>query len=356
MPKILTQDLVPGMITAEDIYTYTNQLILPKDLVLTDKAITKLEFYSVVSIRIKDETDEAEPDEELTYSEKIKSSPEFIKFAQDFEKSVDEVRSSLDEILVQKNVAINVDKLLTEAQNLVKNSHNTIHLFDMLHNMRYYDDPTYSHSLNVAVICYAFGKWLDFPDEDMNTLLLCGLLHDIGKLNISGKILAKPAKLTDAEFRIIRKHAQEGYNLLKDLSIDQHIKNAALMHHERCDGSGYPNGLTGDQIDEYAKIVAIADIYDSMTSARIYRGPLCPFQVIEIFESEGLQKYDSKYILTFLEYIVNTYINNRIRLNNGQEGNIVLINKRHLSRPLVHCGDQYIDLALERRLHIEAII
>lgn len=356
MPRILTQNLVPGMITAEDIYTHTNQLILPRDLVLTDKAITKLEFYSVIGVRIKDETDKAEPSQEPTYSEKIKSSPEFIKFTKDFEGAIDEVGNALEEILNQKNIVINIDKLLTKSQNLLKNNSTTIHLFDMLHNMRYYDDATSPHSLNVAIICYAFGKWLKFSDENLNTLMLCGLLHDIGKLSISGKILSKPGKLTDAEYRIVKKHAQEGYNILKDLSINEHIKNAALMHHERCDGSGYPNGLVADEIDEYAKIVAIADVYDSMTSSRIYRGPLCPFQVIDIFENEGLQKYDSKYILTFLEYIVNTYINNQVRLSNGLEGRIVLINKRHLSRPVVQCGDKYIDLSLERKLHIEALI
>ena len=228
MPRILTQNLVPGMITAEDIYTHTNQLILPKDLVLTDKAITKLEFYSIIAIRIKDETDTPEPGQEPTYSEKIKSSPEFIEFTKDFENAIDEVGNALEEILAQQNVATNVDKLLTEAQGLLKNASTTIHLFDMLHNMRYYDDATAPHSLNVAIICYAFGKWLKFPREELNTLMLCGLLHDIGKLSISNKILSKPAKLTDAEYRIVKKHAQEGYNLLKDLNIDERIKKSAL--------------------------------------------------------------------------------------------------------------------------------
>ncbi len=356
MSKVLTQNLLPGMITAEDIYSYTNQLILPKNLVLTDKAITKLELYSVLSIRIKDESEPAEPPEDNTYSAKIKSSPEFIKFSKDFENSVDQVRNSLNDLVMRKNVAINIDNLMTETLTLLKNNPNCIHIFDMLHNMRHYDDPTYSHSLNVAIICYAFGKWLKFPGEELNTLMLCGLLHDIGKLAISNTIISKPAKLTEAEYQIVKTHALEGYNLLKDLSINEHIKNSALMHHERCDGTGYPEGVKADQIDEYAKIVAIADVYDAMTSARIYRGPLCPFQVIEIFENEGLQKYDSKYILTFLEGIVNTYVKNRIRLNNGLEGDVVLINKRHLARPMVQCGGQYIDLALKPNLHIEAII
>ena len=102
--------------------------------------------------------------------------------------------------------------------------------------------------------------------------------------------------------------------------------------------------------------MSIADVYDAMTSARVYRGPLCPFKVISIFETEGLQKYDPEYILVFLEYIVNTYMNNRVRLSNGMIGEIVLINKLSLSRPLVHCGNQYIDLYHERGITIEEII
>ena len=128
------------------------------------------------------------------------------------------------------------------------------------------------------------------------------------------------------------------------------------MHHERSDGSGYPLGPTSERIDDFAKIVSIADVYDAMTSARVYRGPLCPFKVISIFESEGLQKYDSKYILTFLEYIVNSYVNNRVLLSNGLEGDIVLINKLDLSHPMVHCGSHYIDLSHEHGLYVEAIL
>ena len=128
------------------------------------------------------------------------------------------------------------------------------------------------------------------------------------------------------------------------------------MHHERCDGTGYPLGLTGPRIKDFAKIVAIADVYDAMTSKRVYRGPLCPFKVIEIFIEEGLQKYEAKYILTFLNQITNTYIHNRVRLTNGQEGDIVLINQLDIARPIVKCGNEFVNLAERRELHVEAIL
>lgn len=359
MPRILTQDLVPGMVTAEDVFTYNNQLILPKELKLTDKTITKLEFYSILSVRIKEETANIEPDtlvlEEATYSEKIKASKEFQDFKLNFENSIYNFKVSINDI-VEKHSPIDMAALLQETKKMLAENSSGIHIFDMLHNMRQYDDPTYAHSINVSLICYVFGKWLDFSEKDLELLTLCGLLHDIGKLMIPESIIGKPDKLTQEEYQIVKTHTIEGYNILMPLAINDHIKNAALMHHERCDGSGYPLGLTNNRIDRFAKIVSIADVYDAMTSARVYRGPLCPFQVIGIFESEGLQKYESEFILVFLEYIVNTYLNNRVRLSNGLEGDIVLINKLDLSHPMVHCGNHYIDLSHEHGLYIDAIL
>ena len=128
------------------------------------------------------------------------------------------------------------------------------------------------------------------------------------------------------------------------------------MHHERCDGSGYPMGLTMEEIDDYALIIAIADVYDAMTAARSYRAPLCPFEVIAEFEKDGLQKYKPKYILTFLENIANAYQNNRVMLSDGTSAHIVLLNHRRLSKPLVQLDDgACIDLE-KSPLYIKAII
>ncbi len=357
MPRLSTQELIPGMITAEDVFSFNNQLILPKDMVLTDKAITKLEFYSISSVYIKDDSMQAEITEQLpnpSYSERIRASEEYRRFKKKYEEEIEEFKDNVNDIIT-KNV-LDTEALLEKPQILLAESASGIHIFDMLHNMRMYDDPTYTHCLNVALICNVFGSWIKMNEEDIKTLTLCGLLHDIGKLLIPEKIITKPAKLTIEEYDVIKTHSLEGYNAIKDLDIDDHIKNAALMHHERCDGSGYPFGLKTNRIDRFARIVSIADVYDAMTSARVYRGPLCPFQVISIFEQEGLQKYDPEYILIFLGYIVNTYMHNRVKLSNGMEGDIVLINKMDLSKPMVQCGNHYVDLSHEHGLYVEAIL
>ena len=156
-------------------------------------------------------------------------------------------------------------------------------------------------------------------------------------------IIAKPGRLSQEEFATVKKHPALGYELLLSQDVDVHVKNAALMHHERSDGSGYPSKLKGNQIDP-------------MTAARCYRGPLCPFCVIEMFETEGFQKYDVSILLPFLENVVNSCLQNRCLLNDGRKVTIIYINKEKLSRPVVQYGEEYINLADQPDLKIEKLL
>ena len=357
MSRVNTDKLVPGMVLETDVYNYNDQLILPEGLVLNEKAIVKLNYYAVTSVRIKDEVGAVPEleDTESPYSARVKSSPEFKKFKEDFEKTIGEMSRMISDVVV-KNAALETDKLLESAFNLLHPPGGDVNVFDMVHNMRHYDDITFAHSLNVGLICNVFAGWLGLSEEEQRLATECGILHDIGKLKIPENIIKKPKKLTDAEYEIIKTHPSEGYKILQRYTLDEHVKRACLMHHERCDGTGYPLGLNAEQIDSYAKIVAIADVYEAMTAARNYRGSLCPFVVIEAFEEEGLQKYDTHMIMTFLENIVNTYMLNRVGLNNGKEGDIIFINKQRLSRPMVKCGNEYIDLSKEKDLKIDKLL
>lgn len=356
MRKLRTSELVPGMILAEDIYTYNNQRILTKGTELTDNLITRLEVYSVLTAKVEDKTVTDTPiDEELSYFGHLRKSKNYVEFKMHFDQSVDSLRQKLDS-LAQGNVNLNVPDLLDSTLNLIGSAQGSHNILDMLHTMRQYDDSTYAHSINVALVCYMLAKWLDMNEEQINIATMCGLLHDVGKIKMPDSIIKKPAQLTTDEFAIIKTHPLEGYQMLRSQVMNSHIANAALMHHERCDGSGYPHALVGSQIDMYAKIVSIADVYEAMTAPRIYRGPMCPFQVIAIFEYEGLQKYEPSYILTFLENIVNTYLRTNVKLNDGSIGEIVFINKQLLSKPVVKVGDTFHDLAKEPDLYIVSLI
>lgn len=350
-------ELEAGMIIAEDVFSPTGQLLAPAQTRLDNASIKKLRLYNITTVAVVDGDNEIRKIDgmEPTYCERIKQRPDFQAFKAEYTQNLEDFHDTINDI-VKHNAPVDTDTLLEETSSLLEASPNSFHLFDMLHNMREFDDVTFAHCLNVALIANMMGKWFKMSEEDIEVLTLSGLLHDIGKLTTPEHILMKPGKLTDGEYDIIKNHVTEGYKYLKDQDLDPRIKEACLFHHERCDGSGYPYGFSGNKIPEFAKIIAIADVYDAMTAKRIYRGPICPFTVAKFLETEGYSKYDPHYMLPFLENVVSTYINTTVRLNNGQIGEVVLLNKLSPSKPLLKCGHDFIDLYEHPELKIEAII
>lgn len=356
MRKLDISELVPEMVVAENVLSLRNELIYPAGYRLTAKSITKLAFHSIPFICVEDENDRFSYKEMKSYSERVRSTPEFKQFAEDFEKDVYKFKNALND-LVEKNTPLDINDLLQDTLALLHNSNKNVHIFEMINNMRQYDDSTYAHSINVALISNVFGSWLNMKEDDILLLTQCGLFHDIGKLRIPDSIIKKPGKLTPEEYNIAKTHAYAGYEILVKHNLNPHILNCAMMHHERGDGSGYPFGLSSEKIDDFAKIISIADVYDAMTSDRVYRSAVCPFKVINFFETEGFEKYDARYILTFIENVVNTYIQTRVRLSDGRTGEVLLINKQFPSRPLIRSGSSYIDLSKEPdAVYIEEII
>ncbi|WP_310605020.1 HD-GYP domain-containing protein [Anaerosporobacter sp.] len=360
---IFTFQAKNGMCISKDVFNSAGQLLVAKETIITAKVKEMLNFYSIMKVTVYDKVVEETAVEEETpvvntdsYSQKIKSSERFQEFKKSFNTNVKQFQSDIT-TFVNKTGDVDLVNLKDEPYTILSKSDTTLNVFDMLHNIEEYSDSTYSHSLNVALISNVIGRWIGYSDKDLEQLTLAALLHDIGKLMIPEELLAKPDKLTDEEFQMIRLHPITGYDLIKDEDIDPRIKDAVLKHHEKCDGTGYPSKLTGDTIGEFAKIIAIADIYDAMTSKRSYREALCPFEVIRIFEDEGYQKYDIKILLTFLERIGQAYINNAVKLSDGREGEIVMLNKNALSRPIVRLKDStVVDLSKTSNLTIAKIL
>ena len=360
MGSKFTSELKEGMVTLTDTYSTKGKLILPKNTIITKSIISKLVSNDVLFVEIEDENVELNSGEKLLDSfgldeETIKAKPDYKKFKRRYEKNVQDISDHLNDI-VQKNANVDTEAMLDSTLNILKSTDSPLSIFTMLSTMKDYDDSTFNHSLNVSLICNIFGKWLGLSDEDVKIVTTCGLFHDIGKLMIPDNIIKKPGKLTDEEYNIIKTHSKLGYDLLKKRKADMHVQYAALMHHEKCDGSGYPLGLTDNQIDWAAQIVTIADIYEAMTAKRVYRGALSPFTVINNFEENGLRKYNPKFLLVFLENVVNSYLNCKVKLSNGEEGDIVYINKVSLSKPLVKTKDNFIDLSKNYSVSIESIL
>ncbi|MGN0169415.1 MAG: HD-GYP domain-containing protein [Lachnospiraceae bacterium] len=385
MAVIQSQMLKPGMVTAAPVLTRNGQLIVNEGIELDARLIARLEFYSIKSASIVDssipkedsmqdeipdepvkepETEKEEPDDtsqfmnagNATYSQKLKRSDQFRDFQLGYTKGIMDLRNSFK--LIGEGELPDVKQMLSSSMKVL-NEHrmNTLELFDMLHNMRTVDDSVYAHCINVSYIARILGMWLKFTPDQVDDLTVAGLLHDIGKTMIPEPILKKPGKLSDSEYAIVKMHPQFGYDMLKDKGLPDQILNAVLNHHERCDGSGYPNHLVRNDLDDFSMVIAVADVYDAMTAARSYRAPMCPFAVIASFEDEGLQKYKPHVILTFLERIANTHQNSRVMLSDGSKGTIVMLNNSHLSRPIVKLenGD-FVDLSMKTSLSITSLL
>ena len=360
--KIKTSMAAPGMILAKDISS-AGYLIAGKGTVLTDRTITRLKFYSIEEIVIvdpamlekkKENLEESLPD--VSYVGRIKASPEYRTFTKTFYSSFVSYKEHLNEV-VQNKAPLNPERMLADVSKLFASCKNPNSLLDMMMCIRNLDDATYVHSMNVALICNLFAHWLKYDEADTEALTLAGLLHDIGKMLIPPEIIKKPAKLTNEEYRVIQEHPVLGYNILKKQNIDSRIANAALQHHERCDGHGYPQKLGLNEIDPFAKIVAIADVYDALTAARVYRGPICPLEVIGVFQAEGLSVYDPGFLMTFLDEIMYSYLNYTVTLSNGETGRIIMMQRNSLDKPVIALeGNRFIDLRDEPGLSITGVV
>lgn len=300
-------------------------------------------------------TDNVVAPTQTNYSRQVTQSPQFQNFETQFAIVLSHMTASFPSI-ANEDAPIHTENAIRDVTELYKLCPTSIQLFDMLHNMRQNDDQIYAHSLTVALIARQIAVWLKLSPEDIDIVTLSGVYHDIGKLKVPEAVLTKKERLTDEEFQLVRNHPQYGYNILKKQKMDNRIKKAALQHHERSDGNGYPLGLVEDEIEDVSFIIALADVYEAMTAKRSYRAPLSPFQCIAEFEKAGLGLYKTEYLLTFLHQIAKTYQNNRVLLSNGGSANIVLLNENKLSKPVVQLNDgSCIDLS-RSDLYIQALI
>ncbi|MEK0315183.1 HD-GYP domain-containing protein [Cohnella sp. 56] len=211
-------------------------------------------------------------------------------------------------------------------------------------------------SVLTALTAYQLARWMKLPDKDWVPVALAGLLHDIGNARIDSAILRKPGRLTAEELSEMRQHTVYGYKLLEGVtSLNQGIILTALQHHERIDGSGYPMKAIGDKIHPYAKIVAIADMYHAMTSARTYRTAQSPYVVLEQLQKEAFGKLDPFMIQCFIERNTQFHNGMLVQLNDNRVGEIVFTDRAQPTRPMVSIFGDIVNLAKERNLYITAV-
>lgn len=368
--KVLLSEAKSGMELAQNILDGRGHLVAASGTILDADIIQRMESYGVIVIKVvgNSELDDPfmehllydeeevpeEPEQENGYYEKIRNTNEFKKFNNEFDKAIGNLEIEFNDIVV-KHKDINIIEFVDEVSRVIEANRTNHSILEVLDCMRGYDDLTFAHSMNVSLICNMMAEWFGYSETDTEMLTVGGLLHDIGKVKIPKSVLAKPGKLTGQEYRVIRYHPLLGFEILKDQPISIKIKNAALMHHERYDGGGYPQGLKGSKIEEMARIVAVADVYDAMTAKRVYRDKMSPFSVIEIFEKE-ISHYDPEILLFFLQKIAQSYISSTVLLSNGEVGMVAMVNNSALGRPVVMTEKGAIDLAKDRSVNIVSMV
>ena len=356
-------ELQPGMVIAKDVHTKLGLLLLNSGEEVTADSIEKLKNNDVSFVFIKDKKDfekKPEPkvsysDERYSYYERVQQSPDYKQFRGKFSSGVVKLRGALNRI-VDGNPDADLETTARKIMGDLVMPEGSLPTFDLLANLRRFDDVCFVHSLNVAMLAGLLAQWLGCSPKEIALAQECGLYHDIGKLTIPNEIISKPEKLTDEEFDIMKNHPVAGYEILKEMKANPHVLNATLQHHQKLDGSGYPQPFDPKRIDPYARLIMLVDIYDAITSARSYRGMVCPFKVIKMFEDDGIQKYDAGMYTVFLKHIADNFIGTRVMLNDGREAKVLMTNKVYLSKPMVVSGSEFIDLSKRKDLYIDEVI
>lgn len=344
--SISIYELQPSMILAEDLIL-NGLTLVAKEIALNNLMIKKiLEFYPSNTIYIYVDKDELDvPSSELSKQESfIKTENILIHFAHRMDKFLNSLEKNSEPALTEIRIM---------SKEILDNLNDYGSILKIITNSRDIDEYLVRHCLNVALLSSMLGKWLDLPKKDLTLLIYTAFLHDIGKTKVNQTILNKPSKLTKLEFEEIKKHPICSYDLVKTIPyLDESVRLGVLMHHERLDGSGYPLGLKEEKINTFAKIIAITDMFDAMTSDRVYSKKQNPFKVLEIMRHECMGLLDYNYLNTFIEKMPNYYTGEMVLLNNGCVGKIIKIDVNNFSRPLISVDSDFIDLNMEKDLSI----
>ncbi|HLV09365.1 MAG TPA: HD-GYP domain-containing protein [Halanaerobiales bacterium] len=327
--KVGTDRLEPGMRVARSIENRFGAVLITPKMILDSNLIKKLRTMGFEEVTVFDETDEQVEKNRYDYIEQ-------------YQNNVVEVKNLFASINRRNKLDFQHIREIVDKTFQIDTNRDVI---NMLSSIRNNDEYTYTHSINVGLLAMLLGHWAKLNENIVKALLYAGLLHDIGKSRISDKILNKKGCLSPEEFEVIKKHSVYGYEMVKECPyISDRIAKAVLLHHERCNGSGYPFGFTKGKIPFMARVLAIIDTFDAMTSDRVYKDRRPPFTVFKLFE-EDLRSYDLLLTRIFMGNMAQYYLGEMVELSDGSQGEIVFINKNIISEPIVCIDDEYIDLS-----------
>ncbi len=330
-----------GEILAEDVHNDWGMVLVARNTIMNPYIKEKLLQMDIPNVWVYKAEEQESNYKEAKY-QKVKST---------YKSTVLTVKKFIDKLSSGEPVEYKTIKELSRT--ISDQAIETGHIIRCLTEIKNADEYSYTHCVNVAFYSMLIAKWLGFSGTGIREVIQAGLLHDIGKVKIPYDILNKNGKLTSDEFEIMKMHSIYGYNMLKDIpDMDQKIKDAVLMHHERFDGSGYPGMLRGELISLYARIIAVADVFDAMTQNRVYKQKVSPFDSFRMFLTTGISSYDITVLSAFMKNLSAYYIGTKVVLNTGATGEIVYVPPQDIVYPIVNVGSSIIDLSKEKELKV----
>jgi HD-GYP domain-containing protein (c-di-GMP phosphodiesterase class II) len=310
MRHINVNNLTNGMILGSTIRNSSGEILLQEGVVLNSKYIDLLRRMGITGVTVCDEDAQLDLPEirdvvnTKTRQAAVSQIKNVLLDAKESGRLVIEPRSLYD------TVGAFTEELLNK-QNLIYN----------LVDLRSQDDYTFAHSVNVCILSLMTGITMGYKEKELSDLGVGALLHDLGKIRVPDEILNKPGSLTEAEFNTMKTHTVHGHDLIKNAgNLDDIHAVIAIQHHENYDGSGYPEGLAGTQIEELSQIVAIADRFDAITAHRVYRKPFKPVEAFAMCEAASNYYVKESVARAFIYNIAAYPANTIVELNNGMIG------------------------------------
>ena len=332
MRFVTIDKLETGMVSAYTIQDIYGRVLVEKGRSITSQYIYRLRSFGFAGIYIDDSLSrgiEVRP----TISEKLRYEAMSSVQKADPDRCANAASEIVGDIVKQKSIQM-----------------------DML-DMRSSSDHTYAHSVNVAVISGIICLGLQLSREEMKEVVLAGLMHDFGKLEIPDEILNKPGRLQSDEYKIMKSHAEKSYEKIRyRKEISEDVKMAVLHHHENVDGTGYPDGLTRAEQNIYTRIIHVADVYDALVSRRPYKEPYFPHEALEYLMG-GCGTYFDRDVVSALANFVPLYPKGtEVLLSNGEKALVCENSGKHNLRPIVRLlSGRMLDLRDKENLGISII-
>ncbi len=295
-----------GQELLDDLYSSSNILLLRKGTVINEIHMRLLAKYDVKTI--KRDSIRQKP---LSEEEKVKK-----VYQETLSKLKEQYASIYKKEVLTSEDATSIKEAFSGL--VTKDNISLIQLKEQLSQ----DEYLYQHSLNVGLVARKIGQVLYLSKNEQNMLAQMGIFHDVGKFKIDPAILNKPGRLTDEEFEIMKRHPQYGYNLLKEAGIPQEILLGTLMHHERLDGTGYPNKVSS-HIPFLVRILSVADTFDAICSRRVYKDNRSIFFAVdELIKDARGNRLDIDVVIPFANYLMEALKERKIPLRNGKTAEI----------------------------------